>query len=129
MKRVLLWGALLILLVLLVARGPQELDDAGWIPHKLQTDVMLNGDWMLGESRVCDALAFNVVAPRINELECVVGDPDVTQVSRHSFPVKYWGKVKRPKIFSGPYPSGYHQLKWEWRCQRQAARLVCWALN
>lgn len=121
MKHVLLWGVFLFVLVSLIANGPRELEDAGWIPHKVPTDVMLNGDWMVGEVRVCDALALNVLAPKISELECIVGDPDLTQVSRHTFPVKYWGKIKRQKTQLGP--------KWKWRCQRQTERLVCWALN
>lgn len=129
MKRWLTLTLLFLFVALIAIRGPDELDNDGWIPHKQVTDVMLNGDWMVGELKTCGALAFNVAAPKVDQLDCISGETRVSEVSRHSFPVKFWGKIKRNDVFIGPIPSGYHQKNWSWRCQRQTHRLVCWALN
>jgi hypothetical protein len=124
MKRILLWGTLLILGVLFITRGPQELDDAGWIPHKRHTPIMLNGDWMPGEERICEAYASNITRPKVDVLSCVEGNPDVSAVTRRSFYIKYWRRVERRNVFTG-----FQQLKWQWRCLRQSEQVTCWAIN
>lgn len=127
--RSLLVVGVLVVVAILVVEAVKALNQSGWIPHKLETQVLLNGDWMAGEFRNCNARAFNVLRPRIDELDCVVGDAPVTAVSRHALPVTYWGRVERRDIFVGPNPNGYQQLKWSWHCQRNQDRLKCWAVN
>jgi hypothetical protein len=129
MKRLFIAMLLLFFVALIAIHVPNKLDDDGWMAHKQATDMMFNGDWMVGEFRTCDALAFKVARPKVDQLQCISGEPKAADVSRHSFPITFWGKIKRNDVFMGPFPSGYHQKKWSWRCQRQTERAACWALN
>jgi hypothetical protein len=122
------------------------LDDAGWIPHSIDTPTWMGGDWLTGEYRSCDmpgglwgrlptnahllcssdgrareglfpAQFHDSISPEEeNSLEG--GSWHGLGGHFHVLPVKYWGRIDRKD-----------KLIFIWRCQRQASGLECGAIN
>jgi len=134
----------LLFVVALVYASYQTLDNAGWITHNHDTPVWIQGDWLVGEYRVCNMLTTTPVVQgehysseelaHLPRLFCNGSDDGYwkyagafegtdlrwSAVSKdfHILPVKYFGRLERPD----------HWLI-SWRCQRNSDSLTCNALN
>jgi hypothetical protein len=115
-----------LVLVFLVAclAGYYALDNAGKIPHTIDTPMYLGqADWPDGTSRNCAALPQQDGS--IYFLGCVEGFENYTETQ--SVSVTYWGKTKRPDMFQAITQPG--STTWQWRCQKKKDSLTCYAVN
>jgi len=117
--RLLGYGFMAVLMVVLVALiyGGLNADRLGLWWHNRDAAVYLDGDWLVGEYRICTKHRT------LSELDCRRGLPPGTVVSSgidlsagfvsneppHILPVRFWGQLRRTR----------------WRCQREADRLNC----
>jgi hypothetical protein len=125
------------------------LDEGGWISHSHDTPAWIQGDWLVGEYRLCDmparterlfcgrnAIAGNSILGFANS----ASDDDAvnawgaamtrndrtdwTLLERyfHVLPVRYHGRLERPERDN-------ERGILSWRCQRLSESLECKALN
>jgi hypothetical protein len=136
-----------IAVLLALENAFHSVDYSGWITHRRDTPVWIQGNWMAGESRICEIpLAPGNTLPSSAHLLCGQGGGEALDdsfpadfigiLSSHEFfelaagnwkaldrrfhvlPVTYWGRIDRnDRIF------------YLWRCVRQETSLVCKALN
>jgi hypothetical protein len=105
--------------------GYTVLNDSGWISRTRTIDIYMKGDWLVGESRVCDGIQRYLAnkGPELSEIYC---PSDVVNSSSHTFSVQFWGKVSRPDLL----PSKDGILRdFLWRCTRHAEDFTCNAIN
>jgi hypothetical protein len=103
----------------------QELDAAGWIPHRLDTTVYSGtAGWTSQETRDCVALPQKDGS--IFFLGCV--GRSAMEAAPQALSVTYWGRIKRPAMFKTVLADpGINS--WRWRCRRKQDSLTCWAVN
>lgn len=132
----------------------KSLDNSGWIAHNHDTPVWIQGDWLVGEYRVCGlrttaplvGVAMSQAAraglPRLlcgksweNEGvgEFEIAMPDPTGATDALFGKGNW--ITFDSYFH-VLPVRYYgrtdrpeSVFVSWRCQRNSASLTCWALN
>jgi hypothetical protein len=117
--------AAILLAALLLWLGPEgwrALDTLGWIPHARDTEVHFDGQWLVGEYRLCWS------RNGISDLDCPKSDDVEANLkagfwnpTAHTLPVTYWGRVDRP--------TGIGAAEVRWRCQREESLLTCKATN
>ena len=143
------WGCLIPLLILAAISywGHGWLNEQGWIEHGHDTPVWIQGEWLVGEYRVCEMPGHLWgELPDSAHLLCGRGDPqavdgvwpaefrnslsdqesialqnghwDGTEQHFHVLPVTYWGRIDRTD-----------RTGFSWRCQRNSESLTCKALN
>jgi hypothetical protein len=126
----------LVVVGLIFSVGPayKPLDKTGWISHDHDTPVWIQGNWMIGEYRVCELAESSASAEKtpakVPSLFC--GKTDHGYVDWmvegyihhsagpgvfHVLPVTYWGRIDRQDVATS------------WRCQRNERSLTCKALN
>ncbi|MGO9637507.1 MAG: hypothetical protein ACLPSO_06155 [Terracidiphilus sp.] len=114
-----------------------ELNNAGWVPHWHMVDVYIQGNWFVGENRVCSGIQTKTDEKKpkeISELHCPPNPFEPHEgnlapsanISIHNLTVLFWGRLSRPGISSADEASG---AKFEWNCTRKNERFVCHAIN
>ena len=102
------------------------MDESGSIPHMATVDVFMEGDWIVGENRVC--LGMHDAPPphegQITTLTC----PETSDASSkpHNVTVKFWGRIVRENSNISQPVLGTMR---HWKCRRDADGYTCWALD
>jgi len=138
--------ALVILgLIVLLGISADLADQAGWIPHTLETPVWIGGDWLVTETRDC---AMQTTAPPVHGMtysreylrslprmfcdstpdgmwnfyqslpETDRSGDQAFKRQSHQMNVTYWGRLNRPEKF-----------RLDWRCTRDTDSISCKATN
>lgn len=155
MKQAVLMIGLVILMLILgnlayagFGWGYGWLDEQGWIEHSHYTPVWIEGEWLMGEYRMCQMPgplwgklpdyahllcgkglqnAEDGIWPAtfryslsVPEFNSIFGAGRWNLVERyfHVLPVQYWGKIDRSD-----------RTTFSWSCQKQENGLKCEALN
>lgn len=109
----------------------ESLDQTGWMSHDHDTPAWIQGNWIVGEYRVCVLESNPPRATPVSSLFCgnknddgyvdwlVERDdhPNAGPGIFHVLPVTYWGRIDRQDVNTS------------WRCQRNESALTCKALN
>lgn len=106
-------------------KGYGWLDSVGVISHDRTIEVRLKGDWMVGESRTCNAWYFG---DTVDGLNCMGGNDDAAwrEGTSHTLSVKFWGKMVRADALEALRDPAH---KGQWNCKRTSEAMTCWALN
>jgi hypothetical protein len=101
----------------------QAVDDSGWILHRQDTPVFINGEWLDSEIRYCDMYTWdfwgNSIVPTAERtLTCFNPPGDNPALPPHTLPVRYYGRIDRRVK---------HPIVW--KCQRGDSELTCHAIN
>lgn len=121
------WAITSFVLLCAIVSGPIYLygilNNGGWIMHKHDTPVTIDGSWLTGEYRVCEMAVQNIwtfkdIPIEDRRLSCTVTEHSNPFTQSHILPVRYFGRLDR---------SG----KWtvDWRCQREDTALICKAID
>lgn len=95
-------------------------DSLGWLTHRKDTTVFIQGNWWVGEHRTCFGDLERDGANKTLGCAALFRPPDGNSWSSfpaHILPVVYHGRVDRDIILL------------QWNCQRKEASLVCDAIN
>ena len=96
--------------------GYFDLDDKGWIPHRIATRITAKNNWLVGETKACDshALTQSEADAAKQHRGYAVGEIYCDDCPYHQMNVTFWGKINQPDA-----------VIVDWRCTRTADSFEC----